>query len=129
MYYTAYTLNFKDETIKGSILVYLVLSSISHFGSLCFKKNALVKTSLFVIILSAALSYFNFYSMKAMIPEESMLAGKFFTIALRLGGNTVEKGLITLPAKWETFMYWLLPGMLYVLFWISSYYKLKEKQV
>ena len=127
--YVAHTLAFGNETVKGAILVYLVLSAVAHFGSLCFEKNAFIKISLFILIIGTILFHFNFYSMKAMIPEESMPGGKFFNIAIRLGNNATEKGLVFLPEKWGTFIYWFLPGMLYVLFWMSSYYKLKEKQV
>jgi len=128
-YYIAHPLSIEDATVKGTIMVYLVLSAVFHFGSLCFEKNAFVKTSLYVLVIVAILFYLNFYSMKAMIPGESMPGGKFYNEGLRLGSSDDIKGLIELPGKWNSFIYWFLPGMLYMLFWMGSYFKLKEKQV
>ena len=128
-YYVAKPIDFTDSTAKGAIIVSIVLSAISHFGSLCFEKNAFVKTSLFIISIGAILFYYNFYSMQAMIPEENMPGGSFFNQGIRLGNSPNIKGFISLPPKWYSFVYWFVPGIVYCMFWAGSYFKLKEKQV
>jgi len=128
-FFVANPLRFSDATVKGTILFALAISSICHFGSLCFEKNAFVKTALCILIIGAIIFYYNFYSMSAMIPGENMPGGKFYNEGMRLGSSKEITGFIGLPGGWDKFMYWSLPGILYIFFWIASYFKLKEKQV
>ena len=128
-YFVAHPLNLLDNFNMGAILFALMLSSIMHFGSLCFEKNAFVKTAPFFLVIGAIVFNYNFYSMKAMIPGENMPGGKLFNEGVRLGSTDNIKGFISLPENWYYAIYWLLPGSVYLLFWAASFYKLKEKQV
>ncbi len=127
--YIAEPMDFNNPIIKGTIIVALVISSVCHFGSLLFEKNAFVKIALLILIIGAGIFLGNFYSMKALIPEEVMPGGMLYSTSLRVGPAEAIKGIVFLPDTWSNFVYWFLPGMLYLLFWISCYCKLKEKQI
>ncbi len=127
--YVAHPVNFFSETAKGTIIFSLMLAAVSHFGSLCFEKNAFVKTTICILLIGGAIFYYNFYSMQAMIPEKNMPGGKFFNQGIRLDAGNDLPGFVSLPSSWYYFMYWFIPGFAYVSFWMASYYKLKEKQV
>lgn len=123
-------LNFNQGMIKGGIIIAFVVMALSHFGSLCFEKNAFVKNALWIIIGGAVYMFYNFYGMRSMIPEESMPGGMpFYNESLRIGTQSQIRGVVYLPDGWAGFLYWFLPAVFYVLFWVSSYFKLKEKQV
>ncbi len=129
--YVAEPLNFNLPAIKVAIMIAFVLSAVSHFGSLCFEKHAFVKTALIVLIIIAIFLLGNFYSLKAMIPEQIMPGGLIYNWGFRVGGFNGEeaKGYVSLPEAWSDFVYWFLPVMLYILFWISSFFRMKEKQI
>lgn len=127
--YVAEPMDFTHPLAKGSVIFSLTISAITHFGSLRFEKSAFVKTALFIIIAGTILYGYNYYAMKSMIPEEVMPGGRFYNEKLRIGNDPEIKGVVSLPESWDHFIYWLLPVMLYVLFWTGSYFKLKEKQV
>lgn len=128
--YLAKPLKFNQPIVKGGVIVAFVVAAISHFGSLHFEKNAFVKTALLIIIGGAAFVFYNFYGMKAMIPEETMPGGgPFFNESLRVGVSHDIRGIVYLPKGWQEFIQWFLPIVLFVSFWGGSYFKLKEKQV
>ncbi|MES2004621.1 MAG: hypothetical protein V4450_08870 [Bacteroidota bacterium] len=127
--YHAKPMNFGDPMVTGSFTVALILSAICHLGSLGFEKHAFVKTALLILVIGAVLMYANFFFMRSMIPEESMPGGMFYSKSLRIGANDAIKGIVFLPKSWTSFLYWFIPGMLYLLFWLSAYFKLKEKQI
>jgi hypothetical protein len=116
------------ETTVG-LMVAIVASAIAHYGSLCFEKNAFVKTALILMSLFTALIYSNHEFAKNMLPEKADPGGMFFTNSLRIGTNEEIKGIVLLPDSWLSFIRWFLPGVLYVFFWTASYFRLKEKQV
>jgi hypothetical protein len=119
---------FGRETSVG-LIISILASAIAHYGSLCFEKNAFVKTALIVIIFFVAILYGNYEFAKSMLPEENMPGGLFFTNSIRIGTNEAAKGIVLLPDTWHNFIRWFLPGLVYVLFWTASYFRLKEKQV
>ncbi|MES2372370.1 MAG: hypothetical protein V4557_07310 [Bacteroidota bacterium] len=117
------------ETTVG-LIISIVASAIAHYGSLCFEKNAFVKTALIVMVIFTAILYCNYQFAANMLPEENMPGGMFFTKSLRLGTDHQEtKGIVLLPDSWYNFVCWFLPGIVYAFFWTASYFKLREKQV
>jgi hypothetical protein len=119
---------FGRETIVG-LIVSIVASAIAHYGSLSFEKNAFVKTALITMVLFTGLIYSNYQFAANMLSETNMPGGMFFTNSLRIGTDDAVKGIVLLPAAWDSFISWFLPGLVYTLFWTASYFKLKEKQV
>ncbi|MBV9986434.1 MAG: hypothetical protein JO301_02070 [Chitinophagaceae bacterium] len=141
-FYRSVPMDFTERHVIGGIILAIVLSAMAHYGSLIFEKHAFVKAGLIVLIIGFLHIYYNFFSMKAMIPEEAMPGGMFYTESLRLNDtNSVRyegemkivtnsiRGVILLPKSWDKFLYWFLPSFLYLMFWGASYFKLKEKQV
>ena len=109
---------------------FFILTSIAHFGSLAFKKHAFIKTSIVFIVSIALLSYFNqLLALLMPIKGEIMPHGKFFTDSFRLGPVNSPTAIITLPEAWIFYLSIIIPLLVYMLFWLASYYKLKEKQV
>ncbi|MES2328495.1 MAG: hypothetical protein V4539_02765 [Bacteroidota bacterium] len=114
---------------KLSMVLFFVISSIAHFGSLAFRKIAFIKIALCVIIIGAAVLWLNFTYMRSLIPESSMPGGTFFTDSVRLQTENASRGFVLLPDNWINTIKVVLPGVLYLSFWTGSYFKLKEKQV
>ncbi|MEO8173615.1 MAG: hypothetical protein ABI581_11050 [Sediminibacterium sp.] len=127
--YTAKPMTFFGRETTVGLFVAIVASAIAHYGSLCFEKNAFVKTALITMTLFTALIYFNYEFAKNMIPGENMPGGMFFTKSLRIGTEEATKGIVLLPDTWYNFTCWFLPGLVYTLFWTASYFRLREKQV
>lgn len=122
-------INLNAPFMRGLIIFSFVLSSVAHLGSLRFEKNAFIKTALLFIPVAFGHAMYGFYSMRALISEELMPNGIVYNDSIRVGNEEVMKGIVSLPQSWSDFIYWLLPVMVYVLFWTASYFKLKEKQV
>jgi hypothetical protein len=136
--YIAQPMNFLGRETSAGLIVCIVATSIAHYGSLCFEKNAFVKTALITMAVFAAIVFCNFEFAKSMLPVENMPGGMFFTKSLRISGGeeAVEQmrkattnGIVLLPESWNSFVTWFLPAIIYVFFWIASYFRLKEKQV
>lgn len=129
-WFKARVLDFKDEHNQLPILMYFLLSSIAHFGSLSFTKHAFVKTAIALIIGLSIIMIYNQYSMFALVASiEIMPHGMFFTDAFRIDSKVNNGNLVVLPRNWMVPMYSILPVIIYVSFWTGSYFKLKEKQV
>lgn len=127
--YIAHPMNILGRETTVGLIVSIVASAVAHYGSLCFEKNAFVKTALITMALFIAMIYCNYNFAKNMLPEENMPGGMFFTKSLRIGTNETTKGIVELPDSWYNFTCWFLPGIVYALFWTASYFKLREKQV
>ena len=128
--YKADVLDLTDNRIELAILGFFLLSSIAHFGSLAFTKQAFVKTAILLIICFAAISIYNQYSMLGLVSSiDIMPHGMFFTDAFRIDSSINKGSLVVLPRSWMIPMYSIMPIIIYVSFWTGSYFKLKEKQV
>ncbi|MDP4186310.1 MAG: hypothetical protein Q8862_14290 [Bacteroidota bacterium] len=122
-YHTTTTLFTKEEvsTMKDAILVFLTLQALILLGMHTFKRYAIVKTSIAIIILFI----FFFYVLPGMtynwvLPIEGFRNGSFDTISYLRNheyGQIVYKGIPYLPS--------------YLVFvcWIALYFKIKEKQL
>ena len=127
--YTALPMEFLGRETSVGLVISIVASAIALFGSLCFEKNAFVKTALIVMSIFTLVLYCNFQFASTMLPEQTMPGGMFFTRNLRIGTDEAVKGIVLLPDSWYNFIRVFLPGMVYTLFWTASYFKLREKQV
>jgi hypothetical protein len=132
--YTAVPLDLTSNFSKASLIMAITLSSVAHFGSLCFEKSAFIKTAMIVIVVGTGILYLNYSFIKAIIPEESEPSGLFYMHMVRYtsgieADNRTMMRIVKLPENWDKFIYWLLPGFLYTFFWAASLFKLKEKQV
>ena len=128
-YYHADLYRMDTVWAKRAIPLFFVLSSITHFGSLGFRKIAFIKIALCVIIVGCTVSWLNYTYMHSLIPEPNMPGGMFFTDSVRLDNQDVSRGFVLLPANWNDTINFILPVVLYLSFWTASYFKLKEKQV
>lgn len=115
--------------LKEMIVFYFIISSVAHFGSLSFTKNAYVKTTIIFIVFIVALMFANNKMLTILIPEEIMPHGKYFTDSFRTGPQEKPTGIVGLSESWQTAVIWFIPIFLYISFWTASYFKLKEKQV
>ncbi len=128
--YTAVPMDFTNALSKASLILAITVSSVAHFGSLCFEKNAFIKTAMIVIAVTTVILYLNNALMSALIPEESNPYGMFYMTMIRIQGDiSTSMRIVKLPENWDRFIYWFLPGFVYVSFWTASFFKLKEKQV
>lgn len=129
-WFKAEVLDFKDEHNQMPILMYFLLSSIAHFGSLSFTKHAFIKTAIALIIGLSITTLYNQYCMFGLVSSiEIMPHGMFFTDAFRIDSQINKGDLVVLPRSWMVPMYSIMPVIIYVSFWTGSYFKLKEKQV
>ena len=127
--YIAQPMEIFGRVTSIGLIVSILAATIAHYGSLCFEKNAFVKTALIVMAIFMSVIYCNYEFAKSMLPEENMPGGLFFTTSIRIGTYESTKGIILLPDAWYNFIRWFLPGLVYALFWTASYFRLKEKQV
>jgi hypothetical protein len=132
--YTAVPLDFTNNFSKASLITAITLSSVAHFGSLCFEKSSFIKTAMIVIVVGTGILYLNYSIIKAIIPEESEPSGMFYMNMIRytVGNETDNRTMmriVKLPESWDKFIYWFLPGFVYLFFWVASLFKLREKQV
>jgi hypothetical protein len=129
-FYIAQPINLNNPEIINGLSIAFLVSALSHFGSLCFEKNSFVKTALLTIIGGAVYLFYGYYLIKAMIPEEVMPSSNmFFMTQMRVGADDLPRGIVFLPDGLTHLLRWLLPITIYVLFWVASYFKFKEKQV
>src|ERR1700741_5344960 len=76
--YTAHPMEILGRETKVGLIVCIVASAVEHYGSLCFEKNAFVKTALIVMTVFTAIIYCNYEFAKNMLPVETMPGGMFF---------------------------------------------------
>ncbi|MTK52756.1 hypothetical protein [Paludibacter sp.] len=122
-YHTTTTLFAKDEaaTMKDAILVFLTLQALILLGMHTFKRYAIVKTFIAIIILF----FLFFYALPGVtfnwiLPIEGFRNGSFDTISYMRNheyGQMVYKGILYLPSY-----------LVYVC-WFALYFKMKEKQL
>lgn len=122
-YHTSTTLfsNNEIETMKEALLIFLTLQSLILLGLHTFKRYAIVKTSIAIIILFILF----FYALPGLtynwiLPIEGFRNGSFDTISYLRNheyGQMVYKGI---P---------YLPNYLVLVCWIALYFKIKEKQL
>jgi hypothetical protein len=128
--FTAVPMDFTNGLSRASLILAITLSSVAHFGSLCFEKNAFIKTAMIVMAIATGILYLNNGFIQSIIPEESNAYGEFYIDMIRIEGDiSTSMRIVKLPENWDNFIYWFLPGLIYVLFWTASFFKLKEKQV
>lgn len=124
------------DTVKARqmIAIAVILSSVAHYGSLCFEKQAYIKTTICVIAAGFVLIWGNYHHLKGIIPQESMPKGTFYNEGARLmeakgPDEFIATGYVNLPESWNYFIPRFIAAMLFICFWTASYFKLKEKQV
>ena len=127
--FVAYRINFTDPKIQLAVLVFFLMSSIAHFGSLAFTKLAFVKTAIIFVLSWTAIGTYNQYSMFGLVPIEIVPHGMFFNDSFRIDVNKKTIGLVTIPEQWSWYISLCMPVLIYVSFWTGSYFKLKEKQI
>lgn len=122
-FHTTTTLFTKEEvsTMEDAILVFLTLQALILLGMHTFKRYAIVKTSIAIIILF----FLFFYALPGLtfnwiLPIEGFRNGSFDTISYVRNheyGQMVYKGIPYLPSY-----------LIYVC-WFALYFKIKEKQL
>jgi hypothetical protein len=128
--FTAVPMDFTNNLSRASLITAITISSVAHFGSLCFEKNSFIKTAMIVIAVCTGILYLNNGFIQSIIPEDSNSYGEFYVDMIRIeGDNPTSMRIVKLPEAWDKFIYWFLPGFIYVSFWTASFFKLKEKQV
>jgi len=128
-YYHANLFDLTASSAQQSIVVFLVLSAVMHFGSLSFQKLAFIKMALCVILVAGTIYWLNFTGLRSLIHETNMPGGKYFSDSIRLGDEEQTRGFVVLPDQWKNTIRIVLPGVLYLSFWTASYFKLREKQI
>lgn len=117
--------NVSDATppTKWLLIAYLLFHSIAFLGSIAFKKRTVIITAMVAFVIIGAYIYLNYrLSLVALngnsIPFPFVRAG----IQTEQGWATIE---YTNNELWAT----ISLSTLIILFWISAFFKLKERQV
>jgi hypothetical protein len=122
-YHTTTTLfsKYEVETIKSALLIFLTFQALILLGMHTFKRYAIVKTFIAIIILF----FLFFYALPGLtfnwiLPIEGFRNGSFDTISYIRNhsyGQIVYKEIL------------YLPNYLVFVCWIALYFKMKEKQL
>ncbi|MFB2118963.1 hypothetical protein [Parapedobacter sp. 2B3] len=107
------------------VLVYLFLHAFALYGSLAFRKMAVLKTALALLLVVVSYLMVNRMLYAALFQSEIQQAPllPFMPLFLKDGGITYQ---VDIP-NWH---YWLvtLSIVVTVLLWVVSYHKLREKE-
>ena len=124
-HYTPRTINVFSKEYRIVFLFYALFQSISLCGAIYFRKLHFIKTAFLFFLLVFGLLTLNTWMMGSLIPEK-VRTTMFFD-----GVGFVQKGYHYYqikPAHPETYFN-LCMALLTVAFWLSAYFKIKEKQV
>ena len=118
-------LNVFDKQILQMYLVYAFLHAISFFGAVYFEKLHFIKTAFTFFIVLAVLIVIN----KGLL---SVLLGKTVDSSLPFGymrlGDNGQAVDIKLSSQDSPYLLYLMI-ILTLIFWVSAYFRIKEKQV
>jgi hypothetical protein len=118
-------LNVFDNQILQMYLVYAFLHAISFFGAVYFEKLHFIKTAFTFFIILAVLILINNGFL-------SVLLGRTIDSSLPFGymrfGDNGQAVDIKLSGQDSPYMLYLMI-ILTLIFWVSSYFRIKEKQV
>ena len=118
-------LNVFDKLILQMYLVYAFLHAISFFGAVYFEKLHFIKTAFTFFIVLAILIVIN----KGLL---SVLLGRTIDSSLPFGnmrfGNNGQAVDIKLSSQDSPYLLYLMI-ILTLIFWVSTYFRIKEKQV
>jgi len=106
-------------------LVYAFLHSIAFYGAICFEKLHFIKTAFIFFIGIALLIIINHLIQYGMLGRGAMMDIPFG--AAHFMENNKERE-INLTVDRQGYLLTLI-GMLAGIFWVATYYRLKEKQV
>ena len=116
--------------LKPQLLVYVVVTAVSAFGSVYFRRYALVKTVLLCIALAIGLQLLNQAILKGLItaPNASGISGEMFENVILANGDA-PNDLIELPESWKNTFNALFGCGLPVFCWLMSWMRLRETEV
>ena len=106
-------------------LLYAFLQSIAFYGAICFEKLHFIKTAFIFFIGLALLIIINHLIQYGMLGKGVMMDAPFG--GARFMENNQERE-INLTIDRQGYMLTLI-GVLAGVFWVATYYRLKEKQV
>lgn len=111
---------FYDALVLGLLL----LHSLAFFGAIFFRKLHFIKTGFVLIIFIALIGLLNKPFLEAFIGID-IASGQAFSSVLFEEGNKLYKLTSNVVADSSRYM---LGGLIF-LFWLASYFKLKEQEV
>jgi len=106
-------------------LLFAVLHSIVIWASIFFQKHHFIKIAFAFFISVAALVYFNTKFLVFLISEHVKSSMPFIFVELEVDKNYFQ---ITLPEKDSVYVIMMLL-VFTIIVWVSSFYRLKEKEV
>ncbi len=109
------------DKIFNFYLTFFALQSVYLFGSIYFKKLAPIKTSIVIFVICIVLQIIHLIILSYVFKKDNVTHfGDFF-----FGGNYFYKA----PDFYDKILEILFLYVCFPIFWIASYFKLKEKEV
>ncbi|MDB5111560.1 MAG: hypothetical protein JWR67_2674 [Mucilaginibacter sp.] len=118
-------MNVFEYPVYQIYLLYAFLHGISFYGAIFFEKLNFIKTAFIFFIVVAIITLMNKVVLSALLGRDVMTSPPFGDARFK-DGNTIAD--INITAMWEPIILSLLT-VLAIIFWIATYYRLKEKQV
>lgn len=109
-----------------SLIFFVLLQSIMLLGAAGFEKNHFVKTAFMFFAVGLLLLLVNHYMIRALISAEAYSFIPFRSVSIRLPNGSASIRLSTLT---EQIYGMTLLVILVLLFWVSAFFKIREKQV
>jgi ABC-type transport system involved in multi-copper enzyme maturation permease subunit len=119
-------LNIFDSRILSMYVIYAFLHGVALYGAIYFEKLHFIKTAFVFFIFVAILIFINKMLLGTMLGKTVEAAPPFADLRFLENGQTYD-----LNVKWmsQTDALVWFSGLLALLLWTATYYRLKEKQV
>jgi len=108
-------------------LVYFTLQSAFILGSVYFPKFSFIKTVITLLLIALFFSFFMAKVIPAFMPEgnyyRALTSYNFYS------GNNDPGKIVILPEWINTFLEFLIKFALAPIFWLATYFRLKEKEI
>jgi len=114
----------KENQIYIVFYVYLLVHSLILYGAIFFKKKHFIKIILTLFILGLALTFINKLLLTIMIDENVMTEPPFTNLRF-----LNENKFYSIQIVESTLFTTSLLAAIVILLWLSSFYRLKEKEV
>ena len=113
------------EPASSLFVVFTLLHSISFYGAILFKKFHFIKAAFGFFICVGILTVLNTYFVKALFGREVRPAVPFSNIVFFENDRFMD---VRIARHEDVFVSYLII-IVSIIFWVATYYRLKEKQV
>jgi hypothetical protein len=118
--------NVFDKSVLQMILIYAFLHSVALFGAIYFEKLHFIKTTFVFFIALGLLVVINKIMLSAMLGRAVLTTPPFGTLRYAENGQATDVSITGLQQ--DSFLMYLIAALA-LIFWIGTYWRLKEKQI